>query len=351
MKYCMDASLHNKKVLLIEDGGYLAPFLNDFALQGKTTAEVFSFYRVDTIPDAGSFADWLQKILIGTVEHTKNGYDRLNAISQKHSGLKFPAFSIAISDIKVKEEAREVAHSILSAVESILHENGMILSRRNIIVFGADGNIGKCLCRYLEEGRLHKNNKDIVRVDSKYHSNEGCYALIDDIPETQFLSRDLFVGLIGDSILKKNHIERLILNGTKQRLVFASGSTKTVEFADLSDWLYEISILEHPQIRGIPVHIMYDRIYDPQSGIDQGGKVSIQFEIDNKLIEKELYLLSDLSPVNFLYYGVPTEAMDIILSQLLTVSLGLVDKNREGSLPCPGLYAVDHEIDEWGNVI
>jgi len=69
------------------------------------------------------------------------------------------------------------------------------------------------------------------------------------------------------------------------------------------------------------------------------------------LATKQLFLLADLSPINFLYYGVPTEIMDAILSQLLRVSLGMNRHCLLRTLPPPGLYAVDHQIDEWGNKI
>ena len=55
-----------------------------------------------------------------------------------------------------------------------------------------------------------------------------------------------------------------------------------------------------------------------------------------------------MSPINFLFYGVPTETMDLIISQLTSVSLGLLNQYKSGELPEPGLYAVDHQIDEWG---
>jgi len=51
----------------------------------------------------------LAQVLVGTVEHTKNGYDRLSSVIQKHGGLKLPAYSIAISHKKIQEESKEVA--------------------------------------------------------------------------------------------------------------------------------------------------------------------------------------------------------------------------------------------------
>ncbi len=64
--------------------------------------------------------------------------------------------------------------------------------------------------------------------------------------------------------------------------------------------------------------------------------------------ELGFYLISDGSPVNFLFFGVPTESMDPIISQLASVSLGMVDLFQKQSLYPPDLYAVDRQIDIWG---
>jgi hypothetical protein len=84
-----------------------------------------------------------------------------------------------------------------------------------------------------------------------------------------------------------------------------------------------------------------------QSNIDRGGIVKFSIQMESQRIDNIFYLPSDLSPVNFLFYGVPTETMDIIIRQLTTVGLGMVDQFKKNRLPPP--YAVDKEIDEWGN--
>ncbi|MBA4369799.1 MAG: hypothetical protein C0403_19400 [Desulfobacterium sp.] len=350
---CIDAKKQGKKVLLIEDGGYIAPFLNESGLSEKKTDELFDqFGFPSTDKNTTPFQQWLNDVLIGTVEHTKNGYDRLYAVKQEHANLLFPSFSIAISKLKTDEESQEVAHSILSAIESILHENGLVLSRRNIIILGAEGNIGKPLCRLLKEGRLHQQNQTLTQVDLQYNlSGERKYCTLEKVPDDELYQKDLFIGVIGKSVLKKEQIEKLILFGEKTNLFFASGSTKTVEFEDLSTWLQMLSEADKPVIGDKSVEIEYSRIYDPQSGFDQGRKVMIRFQQDNHLLTKQLFLLADLSPINFLYYGVPTEIMDAILSQLLKVSLGMNHQYFLKTLPSPDLYAVDHQIDEWGNKI
>jgi hypothetical protein len=348
--FISEAVRDGKKVLVVEDGGYLAPVLNEYCHLDKSTEEVYAIYKIaENIPEEKSFKTLLQNSLVGSVEHTRNGYDRLSAIINKHGNLVNVAYSIAISKNKVVEESKEVAHSILSAIESILHGQGMVLSSKKTVVLGSMGNIGSFLSKYLRDGRLHDTNKELIQVDIRYPSvTKENYRTLLEIPEDIFLSLELFIGVIGLSILKKEFLEKLILNGTKSRLIFASGSTKTVEFSELSEFLYEVYSMDSPEIAGVPIHISYDKIIDPQTNTLQGTKVLISFQLNGLTIEKSLFLLGDLSPINFLFYGVPTETMDIIISQLTSVSLGLLSQYKSGELPSCGLYAVDHQIDEWG---
>ena len=43
--------------------------------------------------------------------------------------------------------------------------------------------------------------------------------------------------------------------------------------------------------------------------------------------------------------------MDSVITQLATLSLGVVDLFIKKKLPSQGIYAVDKEVDEWGNPI
>lgn len=347
--FCEKARKDNKKVLLIEDGGYISPFFQELALNKEKAEDVFKNHFLHTNFN-GNIGEYLHSILVGSVEHTRNGYDRLLKVLQSKKTLFLPTYSIAISKNKVVEESQEVAHSILSAIESILHGQGMVLSRRKTILLGSAGNIGTFLASYLKNGRLHPTNHELIHVDLKYSGKEDlCYRYINEIPEEQLLSLELFIGVIGESILKKEFFEKLLLNGTKRKILFASGSTKTVEFSDLIAYINQLAMSESPVVGGYPVKLQFDRIKDPQSNIDQGGIVKFSIQKDSQKIDKIFYLLSDLTPVNFLFYGVPTETMDIIIRQLTTVGLGMVDQFQKNRLPPPGLYAVDKEIDEWGN--
>jgi hypothetical protein len=46
-------------------------------------------------------------------------------------------------------------------------------------------------------------------------------------------------------------------------------------------------------------------------------------------------------PVNFLFYGCPTEIIDDVLAQLVSASLALL--RQAATLPLPRLYAVDFD--------
>jgi hypothetical protein len=351
--FCEKARKENKKVLLMEDGGYLSPYFQELAIKKESTQSIFKIHYLET-DFSGGMDEYLHSIVIGSVEHTRNGYDRLLKVMKSHEKLFLPTYSIAISKNKVVEESGEVAHSILSAIESILHGQGMVLSRRKTLLLGSAGNIGTFLGNFLTNGRLHPGNTELIKIDLKYSEADSkslCYNFLSQVPEDKFLSTELFLGVIGESILKKEWIEKLLIYGTQKKILFASGSTKTVEFSDLITFLNELSMLENPKIGDYHVRLFFDRIKDPQSSIDQGGIVKFILEKENQKIEKIFYLLSDLTPVNFLFYGVPTETMDIIIRQLTTVGLGMVAQFQTNRLPPPGLYAVDREIDEWGNQI
>ncbi|HNW30106.1 MAG TPA: hypothetical protein PKN50_16620 [Spirochaetota bacterium] len=54
----------------------------------------------------------------------------------------------------------------------------------------------------------------------------------------------------------------------------------------------------------------------------------IKSSLGPELIKRADHWEIDLSPINFLYYGVPAESMDSIISQLTKLSLGIVGRYR-----------------------
>jgi hypothetical protein len=138
------------------------------------------------------------------------------------------------------------------------------------------------------------------------------------------------------------------LQGLRKRLFFVSGSTKTVEFTDLENYLQALRDAPDPRIAGRTVRVAWQALRDLQTGILQGYEVSIAFP-DDPSRDKTLYLLGELTPINFLYYGIPGEIIDEVMTQLLTVTCGLVRRQRSGEGLAAALLAVDHQIDADAN--
>ncbi|XDD46309.1 hypothetical protein AB3N60_16620 [Leptospira sp. WS39.C2] len=341
----------NEKMILIEDGGYVAPILNERALDGVTFGEVLSEFWVEGKHSSlkeKSFSEILKAHVVGTVEHTRNGYDRLTKVKTEKNSLFLPAYSIAISQQKTLEESKEVARSIINAIENTLHGIGKVLSNRKVLILGAKGNIGGFLKKYLVGGSLHESNLDILEVDLKFENETNFQKqTFLSVTEKDFSNIDLVIGVTGESILEPKHFESWIFESHYKQLFLASGSTKTVEFANFIKWTNELNAHENPKLRGKNLSVSFHRILDPQTQMDLGSKLI--FKIAEMNLEKEIYLISDGSPVNFLFFGVPTESMDPIISQLASVSLGMLNQFKNKKLPTPDLYAVDHQIDVWGN--
>lgn len=345
LKTAMACRKEGGKFILIEDGGYIAPIVNRLCLENRSlrqTSEYFGFPEAE-LPkeDLGEpFESWIRPALIGSVEHTRNGYDALLNVMGDFGKLSFPSVSIAISDFKVNRESGDVIYSCLNAVENILSGKGFTLSERTALVLGAQGALGRKAMRILGDrvgtGRLY--GVDIVRPVSV---PEWTFAAdLFSLPDEALKSIDLVLGLIGASICTPDWIERLILSTNKRHLFFASGSTKTAEFAHLTDWLSECIRNPRPTLGGQPLSLAFSGIYDPKTGTHQGR--SVHLTVGEKTVS--LHLLADLMPINFLYYGIPSETMNYVMNELLSISAELVRRDKARSPLPPRLLALDHEI-------
>ncbi|MCB1322682.1 MAG: hypothetical protein KDK34_20650, partial [Leptospiraceae bacterium] len=146
LREALQAREHGERILLIEDGGYLGPTLNQFCLENKTLGDALKHFGVRVTTEASAakpnksaqkarparrrkrsanidlesvvpmlycsdadlrkpLYEWLQGLLPATVEHTRNGYNRLEAVQEKFKKLAFPAASIAVSNIKREGES------------------------------------------------------------------------------------------------------------------------------------------------------------------------------------------------------------------------------------------------------
>ena len=331
------AEREGRRLLILEDGGYLAPALHRALHAGHTAAD---FAPCPTESGARPLRELLDPRLLGSVEHTRNGHDRLLAV-QDDGEMKFPSLSIAVSDIKRQGEASEVAISILQAVESILHACGRILSRRHALVLGSSGAIGKRLVRELvhraETGADQVLGLDLVQGEDARLTEARTLA---ELPRDRWLRCDLLLGVTGCSVIQGDELEDWLLHGSARELWVASGSTKTVEFKDLSAWLSELRGRAAPTLCGHDLRIRSEEILDPITGRLFGHRHRLEF--GDRV--RELCFLAHLMPINFLYYGVPTEMIEEVLRALVQSGLGLVSGTAQGV----GLQAVDVHVDADG---
>lgn len=334
----------DQKCLIIEDGGYLAPALNDHALRGQTVNQLFAQFGMASA-DSRPLRQALTGSLLGTIEHTRSGYDRLARVEADHGGLAFPALSIARSRLKTETEAQDVADTVLNAIENALHAAGQTLSRRNCLVIGSRGNIGRRLMGALA-ARLKEPLEQLCGVDLRADGGGPLMeaASFAALPETQRRRLDMIIGVTGTSVLQPQELEHWLLTAASKQLILASGSSKTVEFAAVSVWLDTMLADPAPVVGGWPATITPAEFMDPQSGKPFGRRIHIEIAHPSGALRRDLVLLANLTPVNFMYYGVPTEGIDAVLAQLLASSLTLVERARAGQL-APRLHAVDLDID------
>jgi hypothetical protein len=286
--------------------------------------------------------------LCGTVEHTRNGFDRLTAVEKLHGRLALPSFSIAISQHKRAIEAREVAASILGAVESVLNADGKILSRRRALVLGSRGAIGSELVRHL---RTRLDTRPILGVDLVADPATTPADVVEartlaELPAGAFLDVDLVLGVTGDSVLRGSDLEQWLLHGKQPFLVLASGSTKKVEFHGLMEWFDALVRTEAPRLGSVPVGIRAEELLDPRTSRLYGHRC--HFDFGDGRPSKTVLALGNLTPINFLFYGVATELIDEVLTQLVRTSLGLLARTGRGENVPKRLLAVDRDIDVDG---
>ena len=156
--------------------------------------------------------------MIGSVEHTRNGFNRLAEVEAAFDRLAFPAFSIAISSLKLDVEAKEVAVSIINAIENVLHATGRILNRRSCLVLGSKGAIGGRIVGVLLN-RLDVPREQLWGVDLKAsEGREGEPQELIEAPTYQELTdqrrlqTDLVIGVTGQSILTGEDLTEWLLN-------------------------------------------------------------------------------------------------------------------------------------------
>lgn len=343
------------KVIVAEDGGYIAPLINRLALENHSVEDVFGKYdftnkTLNNDVLKTQFSDWISDKYAGSVEHTRNGYDALYEVEKSFGQLAFAACSLAVSDFKVNNESIEVAYSCINAVENILNGQGFVLNNRRCLVLGSLGAIGKQTMKMLS-ARLGSAN--ICGIDIASQTGKKYDWLQLEKPEqldaTTVYSCDLIFGVIGKSILDEAFFDDLLLNTRCQNIFMASGSTKQFEFSHFMQWAEQLQSGKREIIQGHKISCSAQAIEDPQTSAALGTILSVKIKIQQSEKQVNFYLLSNLMPVNFQYYGVPRETMDRVMTEFVSL-VNVVSRADELSLP-PKLHALDHAIKLNGELL
>ena len=343
-------------LLLVEDGGYLSPLINRFCLEQKTLGDVLRAFHVDAAAEGNPdlalpeedceapVAEWLAEIFAGTVEHTKNGHDENAEVMHEYGTLRFPLASIAVSRLKRGPEAKECAIAILNAVENILHRQGLLLSRRRALVIGSSGAIGRRLIDELSHRLIEAPPAGVDIAASDIATTHLEVRTLEELDRSILYGIDMIIGAAGRSVMTATTLADMLIEGAQEFLYFVSGSTKTVEFTEVETWLHSLMAQKNPRIAGHHIEIAHAPLRDLQTSALLGHEVRIAFS-DGAIPPKRLYLLGELTPINFLYYGIPREILDDVMRHLFRVSVGLIERKKAGE-PLPRrLLAVDHDID------
>ncbi len=350
----LQAAADGRRVLLIEDGGYVAPELSRLCRAGATLGDALTLAAVPA-PDGLSVTmplrDWLAPLLPATFEHTRNGMQHLEHEAAQGE-LAVPALTIAVSAFKSVHEAEACALSVLAAVEAVGNGLGRTLLYRHALLLGSRGILGGFLRANLQ-ARLRHGSLCGIDLNAATPAGDGIpdYRTIADLPAATWRDRDLFLGVTGTSLLTPPHLTTLVREGTRQELFFVSGSTKTAEFTHLLDWLRE---LQQPgaTLGERPVYLAWRSLRDPQTGQLLGHVARLQFAEDDAVPGtrpgarwKDLFLIGDAMPVNFIYYGVPGEVIDGVFAELFRLLTGYAARLAAGEQLPPRLYALDRDIN------
>lgn len=387
-----------KQVFIWEDGGYLNPII-DQAIQDNIS--VAEFRKRHMVPDddktdgilPANFADAMKDVFIGTVELTRNGYDMSAAIAETRS-MNTNLFSIAASYEKTVLEGDSITLACLDALSQVIYSTGYSLRDRNVLVMGARGNLGRLcighLANILESSKKQLWGCDLKLAWPKPKSGsipkwaewsacdkpltdiDGETLAYKDLADDERYGFDVIIGWTGGprkcmvngkevsyhTISGQDVADWLTTGEKKSNLYLVSGSTKTEEFSDVLTWLE--SILNKPangrSINGI---VLDDLIVGPipdqlsiaavaQMWPDQNPPTTIKRNLGTQFtfvfkqkgiqVTKNLYLVNNTMPVNFMYYGTPTEIMDLTYSQVTSCAVALI-KNKSG---VPGVYPTDY---------
>jgi len=319
--------------------------------------------------------------------------------------LAYPLFSPACSQLKTRIEGDSIAIACVNAITQILYAKGLTLKHRHVMVIGSRGNIGRFFSDHVAN-LLDEPTEQLLSCDLKVDwapkgkknvpnwtvspnaRVENCLyeaSAWKKFPKSYLRDVDLVFGVSGGPSGKArptrerptvsgDDLEDWLANGTKPLIFFVSGSTKQAEYSDMLQWLDRTKARKN---NGGKVMIMDRELLKIESGKieDPLGNAAVRTTTDNAIkksktsygtefhftlgpkkhagkkrpsvepIRKTVYLLNDTKPINFKFYGTPTEIIDFSLAQLVDVTAYLAEAHtrEEPQLKDPQVFAVGYK--------
>ena len=259
IEYC---KTNNKKLLLLENGGYLTPI---FHQKFQSEADV----------------------CIGTVEETKRGiWDVEETIIT--NPLLFPIIQVADTFIKGIESAL-IGEPVTMVLEKILRDTGLGIQGKKIGVIGY-GWIGSGIADALRARKaiVKVYDKDPRKMVKAYF--DGC---VTDSREQLIINSEIIIGATGVNSIVGDDYEKMI-----DGVFIASASSRRIEInTDILTRLYNNTTKEHPWF---------------ENYVSKKGKT--------------IRLIGRGTPINFLIDSMPNELMEIMMCDMLLALLDLVNK-------------------------
>lgn len=263
--HCRDRS--SGQILVIEDGGYVVPFLH----QSYTNGEDFC---------------------VGAVEQTTKGLRQDEAIKRN---FLFPILNVAKSRFKDEYESPLVGRAVVSSIQRLLPDESFSGKKALVVGFGS---VGREVAHALRATGM------IVMVNDEEPNAiaaakvRGFEASLDPLALIQ--KADLVVGTTG-----RNSIRGEMIDAMKNGVTIASTSSDLVEI--------DIGHLE--------------QISDNQEYKEGLGTF---YSKGNELSQHTYLLLADGFPVNFFSgLGIPNKAIDPILTQMFIGAIHIANKHQD----------------------
>lgn len=282
------SSKGNKKVLVVEDGGYHVDVLS-----GLCNEE----------PDAPR--------IIGAIEQTKAGVRSAMRYIEADGRAPYPILSIARSKLKVRFENYFVARRVVEETALLLYELEDFLAFRDVLLIGY-GIIGRSMAHL-----LRKLDCRVIVMDSdpqvKHTAMSEGFETADTVSREMFETNPIVLGATGHPAFTLNMFIEF-LKSPSDTLYLVSASSKRVEFLPI------IRYFEGSREVQASLHQRYLVLGSIQDVRMTKSSAGLEYSFTYKGHARRIVLLAEGYPVNFYRpdsQSLPSRVMDPINAEIL----------------------------------